>query len=431
MNVAVAGYGIEGKATVTYWRAQGAQVTVLDEAPRTDIPGDIESITGAGAFDNLSQYDLVVRTASLRPDKLSSARKIWSATNEFFAQCPAPIIGVTGTKGKGTTSSMIASILSAAGKTVHLVGNIGVAALEVLPSIQSDDVVVFELSSFQLWDLEKSPHIAVVLMVEPDHLDIHTSMAEYLAAKSRISATQQTDDTVVYHAANKFSWSVALHGQGKKVRYGVFDGGGVYVKSNNFLIQNDPICGVDTLQVVGQHNVENACAAMTAVLAYDRTIAYELLVQGLKSFSGLPHRLKFIRDVGGVQYYDDNYSSAPGAAIAALRSFTAPEVLIMGGYDKGVAFTDLAQAIKQQSNIRRIILMGQTKKRLADALDAVGATSIYELSSETTLTPIVQRARQLAEPGDVVIMSPACASFDMFVNFSDRGDQFINCVEGL
>lgn len=431
MNVAVAGYGIEGKANVAYWLAKGAQVTVLDQKEIHDIPSGVEIITGPEAFAYLDAYDIVVRTASLRPDKLSSARRIWSATNEFFTECPAPIIGVTGTKGKGTTSSLIASILQAAGKTVHLVGNIGVAALEVLPIVRPEDVVVFEMSSFQLWDLEKSPHIAVVLMIEPDHLDIHTDMSEYIAAKARIAVSQNAEDVVVYHPDNELSRSVAMNGPGRKVRYGEPGDGGVYVKSNKFFVQDDPICSVSTLQLVGQHNVENACAAITTVLAYDCTIAFEQIKQGLESFTGLPHRLKLIRETDGVRYYDDNYSSAPGAAIAALRAFTDPEILILGGYDKGVEFTDLAEAIKLQPNIRHSILIGQTRHKIAAALDAVGKSDIYELSDETMLGPIVRRARELAEPGDVVIMSPACASFDMFINFSDRGNQFIQLVEGL
>lgn len=431
VHVAVAGYGIEGKASAAYWLAKGAQVTVLDEKEVLEVPAGVQVITGSEAFSSLGGYDFVVRTASLRPDKLSSARKIWSATNELFAECPAPIIGVTGTKGKGTTSSLITSILRAGGKTVHLVGNIGVPALEVLPTIQPDDVVVFEMSSFQLWDLEKSPQTAVVLMVEPDHLDVHTGMDEYVAAKSHIALYQSADDVVVCHSTNPYSRQIAAAGRAKKVYYGVSSSGGVYVQSNTFFIQNTPICSVDTLQLVGQHNVDNACAAMSAVLAYDPTTDFEALKTGLKSFTGLPHRLKFIRELDGVRYYDDNYSSAPGAAIAAIRSFTEPEIVILGGYDKKVDFGELAEAVAAQSNIKQLILMGQTRGRLSVALTAVGMADRYEVIDETTLESIVARARELAEPGDVVIMSPACASFDMFKNFSDRGDQFIKLVEEL
>ena len=431
MNVAIAGYGIEGKANVAYWQQKGDQVTILDEKELSDVPQGVTVVTGKAAFDNLGEYDMVIRTASLRPDRLVSARKAWSSTNEFFAVCPAPIIGVTGTKGKGTTASLITSILRSAGTTVHLVGNIGIAALDVLPTIQPTDVVVFEMSSFQLWDLEKSPQVAVVLMVEPDHLDVHTDMNDYLDAKSQIAAAQDVVDVVVYHSTNELSRRIAMHGEGKKVRYGVADDGGVYVESNTFCVQTQRICSTDVLQIPGAHNVENVCAAITAALAYDPSLSFEAITSGLKGFTGLPHRLKFIRELDGVQYYDDNYSSAPGAATAAIRSFTQPEVLIMGGHDKGIEFGELAIAIKGQTNIKRIILIGQTQQKIAAALDTHGLQGAYEMSSETELAPIVKRAHELAEPGDVVIMSPGCASFDMFKNFSDRGDQFIQLVEGL
>lgn len=431
MNVAVAGYGIEGKVNTLYWLSKGAQVTVLDEKDITDTPDGVMTVTGPHAFENLAAYDLVVRTASLRPDKLSSAKKIWSGTNEFFAECPAPIIGVTGTKGKGTTSSLIASMLQAAGKTVHLVGNIGVAALEVLPTIAPDDVVVFEMSSFQLWDLEKSPRVAVVLMIEPDHMDVHAHMDEYVRAKSNITAHQSTDDVAIYHPTNGFSREAAQKGSGKKIRYGVPDDGGAYVESNKLCIQGKQICELEKVQIPGQHNLENVCAAITAVLSYDPNTSFDAIAQGLSSFTGLQHRLKFIRELDGVKYYDDNYSSAPGATIAAMRAFTEPEVLIMGGYDKGVEFMALATATATQANVKRVILIGQTKNKIATALDAAGRSDVYELSDESALGPIVEKARSIAAPGDVVIMSPGCASFDMFKNFSDRGDQFIQLVEGL
>ena len=429
MTIAIAGYGIEGKASAEYWRKAGHDVTILDEKPVAFAPENVTVISRPNVFDDLGDYDMVVRTASLRPDRLGSAKKVWSATNEFFAECPAKIIGVTGTKGKGTTVSFIASILRAAGKKVHVVGNIGTPALEILPNIQPDDIVVFEMSSFQLWDLERSPASAVVLMIEPDHLDVHVDMAEYVAAKARIVSSQTADNQVIYHPANEISAQIAAQSAGQKIRYSRPEDGGAYVKENTFFVQSDAIGSVSTLQVVGQHNIENACAAISAAWLYTQDVA--AIARGLHDFTGLPHRLKLVREQGGVRYYDDNYSSAPGAAMAAMRAFTEPEVLIMGGYDKKIDFMGLAQAIAAQPNIKHIILIGQTRHSLASALDTVGKADWYEISDETTLAPIVARARDIAVPGDVVIMSPACASFDMFANFSDRGDQFIRLVEGL
>ncbi len=430
MKVAIAGYGLEGKANLRYWQRKGAEVTILDEHRVEDAPTGIIVKSGPEAFNDLSSFDMVIRTASLNPIKLSSAKKVWSATNEFFAECLAPIIGVTGTKGKGTTSSLIASVLRTAGKTVHLVGNIGVPALDALASIQPDHIVVFEMSSFQLWDLKKCPHIAVILMIEPDHQDVHANMDDYVQAKANIRRNQVAGDICIYHPTNELSKLVACASDvSAPLRYGAAQDGACYVKDNAFYIRDQIICSTAELRLVGQHNIENACAAITAAWEYTQDTG--AIAQGLHAFDGLPHRTKFICEVDGVKYYDDNYSSAPGAAIAAMKSFTAPEVLIMGGYDKHIDFSELAGAVRDRGNIKRIILIGQTQHQIAAALDAAGRHDMYELSSEVTLRPIVERARAIAVPGDVVIMSPACASFDMFKNFGDRGDQFIEIVESF
>lgn len=431
MKIAIAGYGIEGKASAKYWADKGHSITILDENDIQVDRGDFNVVSGADAFNNLAVYDMVIRTASLHPEKLRSAKKIWSATNEFFEKCPAPIIAVTGTKGKGTTASLIAEVLRTAGKDVHLVGNIGVPALGVLPEVSQNDVVVFEMSSFQLWDIERSPSVAVVLMIEPDHQNVHKNMDEYVEAKSRITAFQSSNDTLVYNPFNRYSSEIAKNTKAHTLGYGDEERGGVYVKSNTFFIRSQQICSVDLLQIPGDHNVENACAALTAVLAYDDSTSSADIAKGLRSFMGLPHRLKFIKEVGGVKYYDDNYSSSPGATIAAMRSFQEPEILIVGGYDKGIGFNELARAVEGQPNVKRLIVIGQTRHKIAVALDATSHKGRYELSNETELAPIVARAHELAEAGDVVIMSPACASFDMFKNFADRGEQFIKFVEGL
>lgn len=432
MKVAIAWYGAEGQESYKYFSELGHDVTIVTPkvAEQFPIPEGAKSIVGDDAFQYLNGFDLVVRSSGVRPDVLKTDGKIWSATNEFFAQCPAPIIGVTGTKGKGTTSSLIASILKAAGYTVHLVGNIGIPALQVLPTITSKDIVVFEMSSFQLWDIEKSPHIAVVLMIEADHQDVHVSIDEYVAAKSNIRRFQEADDRCFYHPFNIYSRQIAETSKtSQPIRYGVAEDGGCYVKENTFFVQDQQICGVDTLQLVGQHNIENACAAISAAWVYTQDIG--AITQGLHMFDGLPHRTKYIRTVNGVTFYDDNYSSSPGATIAAIRSFTEPEIHIMGGYDKQVDFTELATAIAERENVKKVILIGQTRHKIAQALNAAGRPDVCEISDEITLRPIIEQAYRYAEPGDVIVMSPGCASFDMFKNFGDRGDQFVEIVENL
>ena len=292
MKIAIAGYGVEGESNYRYWNTPDNQVVIIDEKePSHPVPVDASLIVGEDAFAKLDGYDLVVRTAGLAPRKIKTDGKIWSATNEFFAKCPAPIIGVTGSKGKGTTSSLIASILRASDKTVHLVGNIGVAALDALPDITADDVVVYELSSFQLWDAERSPQIAVVLMIEPDHLDVHTDMADYVDAKAHIVRYQTANDTVIYNGANEASGHIGQSSPARQIAYQ--SSNTAHVRDETFYYGDRSLCSVEALQLPGEHNQDNACAAIDAALALDGTITGEAIEQGLRSFTGLPQRLKF------------------------------------------------------------------------------------------------------------------------------------------
>ncbi|NCU38250.1 UDP-N-acetylmuramoyl-L-alanine--D-glutamate ligase [Candidatus Saccharibacteria bacterium] len=431
MRVAIAGYGMEGEASYNYYVARGDEVIILDERHELgkQAPTGSHVILGSDAFEELGSYDLVIRTPSLTPLKLNGAKKIWSATNEFFAQCRAPIVAITGTKGKGTTSSLIASILRSAGYNVHLVGNIGTAALEVLPRITENDIVVFEISSFQLWDIERSPHVAVVLMIEPDHLNIHQDFDDYIAAKAHIRMYQNKDDICIYHPSNPYSFRVAQSSaEGEMIRYSSEDKGSVHVIDGNFVCNEQIICSVDALQLVGGHNIENACAAISAASVY--TADHNAIAQGLRQFTGLPHRIQFVREHADILYYNDSYSSAPAATIAALQSFSQPIVLIAGGSDKQADFSELAQTVQSRPSVTYVLLMGQTKDLMAQALDSVGFVG-YEICDERSLEPIFRRAVAQATVGSVVLLSPGCASFDMFENFTDRGQQFCKLVEAL
>lgn len=429
-KVAIAWYGAEGRASYKYYADRGDDVTIVTPkfSPDFPAPEGAQVITGDDAFDRLGGFDIVVRSSGVRPDSLKTDGRVWSATNEFMARCPAPVIGVTGTKGKGTTSSLIASVLRSAGYTVHLVGNIGVPALSALPSIKSDHVVVYELSSFQLWDIRRSPHVSVVLMIEPDHLDVHRDMDEYIAAKSRIVKYQTEEDICVYHPTNDISRQIAEASQGTTKRYATPEDGGVYVESNTFFVRGEAIAGTSALQLPGQHNIENACAALTAALEFTRD--YDRMESGLREFTGLPHRLKLVREVDGVRYYDDSYSSAPGATMAAIRAFDEPSVLICGGYDRQLDFGELAQTIAESKYLQRTILYGATRERIAEALSAVGYED-YELVDSDDLGRVVAAATHAADGRGVVIFSPGCPSFDMFANFTERGEKFIDIVEGL
>ena len=426
MKVAIAGYGAEGQSSYRYFTNRGEDVTIVTTkvSPDYPVPDGAQAIVADDAFAQLEDFDVVVRTPPMRPDSIHTRGKVWTQANEFMALCPAPVIGVTGTKGKGTTCSLIAAILRASGQRVHLVGNIGVPPLDLLPSIQPSDVVVFEMSSFQLWDLQKSPQIAVVLMIEPDHLDIHRDMDEYVGAKANIARFQSERDTVIYHPTNAFSQQIAELGSGRRVRYANADGGGVYVREAEFIGPNGVICSVDAVQLPGAHNQDNACAAITAALVAGADPAF--VEAGLRAFTGLPHRLKYVRTVNDVEYFDDSIATTPGSAIAALRSFPGRNVIILGGSDKGADYTEIIETCKAVG--ASVIAIGQTGERIEQLCVHYGVPCERE---EGGMPMVVSRAARMAQPGSRVLLSPASASFDQYKSYSDRGDQFIAAVGGL
>ncbi|HET6622315.1 MAG TPA: UDP-N-acetylmuramoyl-L-alanine--D-glutamate ligase [Candidatus Saccharimonadales bacterium] len=434
MKVAIAGYGIEGKASYQYWRSLGHQVTIVDERSLSahDLPYGAASLTGPGSFKSLGGFDLVVRSPGVAPDRLKTDGKIWSATNEFLLKCRTPIIGVTGTKGKGTTSSLIDAILTAAGKRTVLVGNIGRPALEAIEEASQADAVVFEMSSFQLWDVERSPHVAVVLPIEPDHLDVHKNFKQYLSAKANIRRFQRADDICIYHSTNNYSADIAKSA-GKQApsaaRYGIADDGQVYVEDGNFCVRGQVICSTDNLRLPGVHNLDNACAAISA--AWTLSVDDQAVAAGLRSFAGLDHRLKLVGQADSVKYYDDSIATTPGSAIAAIAAFKQPKVLILGGSDKGADYKELAEAVAASASMRAVLVIGQVGDKIEKSLKKAKVSSVVKRSAAKSMPEIVQAAAGLAQPGDVVILSPAAASFDMFKSYADRGQQFVAQVETL
>jgi len=408
MKVAIAGFGIEGKENFNYYRGIDAVITIADERDNvTGLPEGVPTILGKGAFEQLDGFDLVVRTAGLSPYKIKTDGKIWSATNEFLAKCPATVIGVTGSKGKGTTCSLITEILRAAGKTVHLVGNIGTPALEILAKIQPDDIVVYEMSSFQLWDVERSPHIAVLLGIEPDHLDVHASMEDYVMAKANITKFQTTDDKLIFNWINEYSHQIADGSRAQKIPY-----------------PYDISQYAGSLKIPGQHNIENAAAAIAAVRDY--VTDPDIIRQGIANFHGLPHRLKFVAEKHGVEYFDDSIATTPGSAIAAMRAFESPKIIILGGSDKGADYHDVVKLAGISGT--RVVAIGKTGHQIAELCANQNVRCDYVAGN---MSEIVRFASSMARVGDVVILSPASASFDMFANYKDRGEQFIAAVDAL
>jgi UDP-N-acetylmuramoylalanine--D-glutamate ligase len=434
MKIAILGYGAQGRSAHDYWR-DGNEITVCDQNEYIELPDDVAAQLGPDHLKHLDGFDVIVRSPFVHPRDIVAANsdaileKVTTVTNEFLRVCPTTnVIGVTGTKGKGTTSTLIAHMLASAGKTVHLGGNIGIPPLDLLKqNIQKDDWVVLELANFQLIDLQTSPHIAVCVLVAPEHLDWHASLEEYYEAKRQLFLHQQTSDIAIYYANNELSRQIASSSPGIKIPY--MAAPGAVVSDNAVVIADQIICRVDELKLLGRHNWQNVCAAVTAIWQITQDV--EALHRVLINFSGLSFRIELRREVNGVRYYNDSFASAPPATLAAVEAVPGPKVLIIGGFERGLDLTELTEGLTQhQSEIRKILLIGQSANRTAEALRGRGFDN-FQFCQATDMPTIVREATNAAREGDAVILSPAFASFDMFKNFEDRGLQFNEAVEKL
>lgn len=419
MKIALLGFGKEGQATKEYFEKLGAEFDIFENLTPAEISGK-----------DYSSYDIIFRSPSIPP--LPGYPQLTSLTRYFFDHCPCPIIGVTATKGKGTTCSFIKSLLDAHGLDAYLVGNIGTPAIKALDSLTPNSVVVYEMSSFQLWDLEKSPHIAVIGQIEPDHLNVHRDYADYLAAKGNICRHQSPTDYVIYYQNNPESVKIAGLSPAQPVPY-------------PFTVPDDIL---SSIQLPGQHNQENAIAAIAAVASYNNISPDEYLHrysneirQGLSTFHGLPHRLEYVRTVNGVKYYDDNFSTNPSSTRVAINAFLGtPTVIIVGGRDK-TNNADLPEIhqILQAQNLQKIILLGESGHALAEKYQDPRFTVVESLKDAVSLAKTTAEALlastgsnpRATSRGAVVLMSPSAASFDMFDNVYDRGEKFQALVNAL
>ena len=430
MKIAILGYDVEGRASYDYFAARGHELEIRDQNTALALPEGAAAVLGDNYLDGLDGFDLLVRTPGLPPAKILAANpgvadKITSQINHFLRVSPTRhVIGITGTKGKGTTSSLVAQMLQAAGHEVHLGGIIGVPCLSFLPELDAKSWVVLELSSFQLIDLQHSPHIAACLMVVPEHLDWHADADEYYQAKSQLFVHQKRGDKAIYYADNELSRQIASTGKGHKIPY--YAAPGAVIMDGAIMIDDQIICQTDELRLLGQHNWQNACAAVTIVWQVTQDV--DALRSVLTSFTGLPHRLQLVRELDGVGYYDDSFGTTPETAIVAIQAFSQPKILILGGSDKGASYDELAKVVAS-SNVRQVILIGDQAQRIQASLRAAGYTDY--VAGGTTMAEIVKTAQAAAQPGDVVLLSTACASFDMFTNYKDRGEQFTAAVQAL
>ena len=407
MKIALLGYGKEGKAAEKYFKEKfNADFEIFENFTREEIEKK-----------DFSGFDLVLRSPSVPPLHLKNES---SLTRYFFDHCPCPIIGVTATKGKGTTCSFIKSLLDAMGEDAFIVGNIGTPAIESLDSLKETSVVVYEMSSFQLWDLEKSPHVAVVGTIEPDHLNVHNGFDDYINAKANICRHQSTDDYLVYYSKNNDTKRIADNSKAKKLTY-------------PFDLPKDV---EEAIVIPGEHNKMNAMAAIAAVACYKNISPDEFLstykteiINGLKNFKGLPHRLEYVRELNGVKYYDDNFSTNPASTRVAIDAFPNNSVIaIIGGRDKteNVDLPEIYEVISAK-NVKKVILMGESGHEIFSRWQ--DDRFILVESLEEAVNTAKSEAEKLASA--IVLMSPSAASFDMFENVYDRGAKYQALIKSL
>jgi UDP-N-acetylmuramoylalanine--D-glutamate ligase len=424
-KIAVIGSGVEGTSSAEFLKQQGAKVTVLDQKQ------------GIEYLDKLDEYDLIVRSPGVKLSILHDSKiqhdKITSQTKLFFDLCPAHIIGVTGTKGKGTTSSLIHEMLKKSGKDVYLGGNIGVPPFLFLNKLNPHSIVVLELSSFQLQDLHKSPHIAVLLMITSEHLDYHKTVEEYVDAKRQILKHQNESDITILNRDYPATNESDIHANGKlffvsrerEVDEGCFAREGKIVLRTR--IEDIEVVKTSELKLRGEHNYENVCAAVLASFLAGADL--ESIRDVLKAFKGLEHRLELVDKINGVSYYNDSFSTTPETAMAAIKSFEEPEILILGGSSKNSDFEELGKLLSSKGNIKAIIGIGKEWDKIKSEINPNAKFLIIE--GADTMEKIVLAASKIAKEGDVVVLSPACTSFDMFKNYKDRGEQFKKEVKKL
>jgi UDP-N-acetylmuramoylalanine--D-glutamate ligase len=408
-RVAVCGLGISNRPLTEALLSAGINVTGRDKNA-VDISGLTQTVFGAGYLDNLDE-DVVFRSPGIRPDalKLKPGAELTSEMEAFFTLCSCPVIAVTGSDGKTTTATLIAELLRAEGYTVHLGGNIGTPLLTLADTINPNDFAVVELSSFQLMTMQKSPQIAVITNISPNHLDWHINYDEYITAKANLLKYQQKGDILVLNESLKeLKDKLGYEASPAEIRW---------------YHEGDPV-PYRLAKLRGEHNLWNFSCAITAVRHLISNRAIERVAAG---FSGVPHRLEVVRELNGITFVNDSIASSANRTIAGLRSFTEPVILIAGGKDKGVPYDAIGTVIRER--VKRLILTGPTSVPISAAVEAAGGGVPTVITDD--FTEAVKTAYSAAEPGDIVLLSPASTSFDRWKNFEERGNAFRDIVSKL
>jgi len=445
-KIAIVGFGIEGVSCANYLGVRN-RIFIIDQKSKEQIDDDlwkklkiknIKFFWGSRMPKGLD-VDFIVRSPGVGPEAavvkklLGKKTQITTLTNIFFDECPCPVIAVTGTKGKGTTATLIYKILKEKFKGVFLAGNIGTPALDILSKLKKDSLAVLELSSFQLLDLKKSPHLAVILMVTTEHLDWHKDQDEYISAKKPIVLFQSKNDFAVVNADFANSTKIARNIKSKIYYFSTKKRtNGVYLEGRRIVsgIESpEEICDISKIRLVGKHNIENVLAAVAVSKIY--SVQNDDIVKVLTTFKGLEHRLELVGEKNQIRFYNDSFSTTPETTIAAIESFDNKKILILGGSSKKSDFSALSEKITKDSSIKALVLIGQEAERIENSINDNGYFKGPVLKGAKNMEEIVKAAQKLAKPGYIVLLSPACASFDMFKNYKDRGEKFKTEVRKL
>lgn len=452
-KVLLLGLGREGWSTYHFLQKHLPELplAVADKNVVEKFPSELQEsirqatqttfLLGEDYLKNIADYDVIIKTPGIPqtlPEIQAAVRsgvRLTSHTQLFFELCPGKIIGVTGTKGKSTTAAVIHHVLEAHGLDAILVGNIGKPALSHLEEIREDTLVVFELSSHQLETLTVSPFVAVVQDITSEHLDYYKTTEVYQAAKSAITRFQKPDDLVIYDPERAGSARIAALSSGKQLRYSLNEGpDSVAFLRNGTIMLRQPdqrvweILKTTALPLLGKHNLANVLPSV--IVGSVLGISPEEIGEALRSFKPLPHRLEFVREKNGVKFYDDSLATMPTAAARAVDNFDVPIALIAGGYDRQQDFSELITAILAK-DVRGIVLFKPSGERLAQSLQnsANPEAPLPEIHFAETMSEAVTRATSLVQlTGGVVLLSPGSASFGMFTDYHDRGEQFKQTV---
>ena len=438
-RIGVLGLGVSNRPLVRLLLRFGCSVTGCDKTPREKLDAEILELeaqgcnlrVGEGYLDDL-EADLVFRTPGMHPENPALVQlrqrgaEVTSEMEVFFELCPCRILAVTGSDGKTTTTTLISEMLKASGKKVWLGGNIGTPLLPICEQIRPEDYAVVELSSFQLMDMKRSPHVAVVTNLAPNHLDIHKDMDEYVEAKKNIFLFQKPENVLILNGDNAITDCFAGNSITKK--FSRQRKTSVYAENGWIFRGDESLLKTEDILIPGVHNVENY---MAAILAVEGLVGDDVIRQVAATFGGVEHRIELVRIKDGVRFYNDSIASSPTRTIAGLRSFHEKVCLIAGGYDKHIPYDVLGPEICR--HVKRVYLNGATAEQIREAVENAPeyAPGAPELILCRDFTDAVYRAAGEAEGGDIILMSPASAAFDQFKNFMERGNYFKKLVREL